>query len=124
MHELGIATEIYRTCREAMDARGGGRLERVAVAIGELAGVEPELIAYAWEAVVQGGPDAGSRLEVDWRPARQECSSCGEVAERAPGSWLRLCPRCSRPLRVEGGCELDVLQVAFTPAEEGNEVPS
>jgi hydrogenase nickel incorporation protein HypA/HybF len=90
----------------------------VRVAIGELAAVEPDLLAYAWEAVVAGGPDAQARIEVEWRPARLVCAACGEVAERAPGSWFRLCPTCGQPVRVEGGDELDVLNLTYTPEEE------
>ena len=115
MHELGIATEAYRTCRAALEAREPGRIERVRMVVGELSAVEPELLRFAWEAVTDGGPDEGARLEVDWRPARQICQECGEVAERAPGSWLRLCPRCDEPLRLEGGNELHVLDFDFTP---------
>jgi hydrogenase nickel incorporation protein HypA/HybF len=117
MHELSLATEIYRTCRASVDARGSGRLDSVRVAVGELAAVEPELLAYAWEAVVAGGPDAGAELEVEWHPARQICATCGEVAEREPGRWLRLCPACGQPVRVEGGDELDVIRLSYTPGE-------
>ncbi|MEJ2580589.1 MAG: hypothetical protein P8127_02960 [Acidobacteriota bacterium] len=42
-----------------------------------------------------------------------EGANCGEIGERAEGSWLRLCPRCGFPLQVSGGGELDVLQVSF-----------
>jgi hydrogenase nickel incorporation protein HypA/HybF len=117
MHELSLATEIYRTCRASVDARGSGRLDSVRVAVGELAAVEPELLAYAWEAVVAGGPDAGAELEVEWHPARQICATCGEVAEREPGRWLRLCLTCGQPVRVEGGDELDVIQLSYTPEQ-------
>jgi len=118
LHELSLATEIYKTARATVDARGPGRLDFVRVAIGELSAVEPELLVYAWEAVVADGPDAGARLEVEWHPARQTCPACGETAEREIGSWLRLCPKCGQPVRVEGGDELDLLQLAYTPAEE------
>ncbi len=118
MHELSLATEIYRTCRASVDARGRGRLDWVRVAIGELSAVEPDLLGYAWEAVVAGSPDAGAKLEVEWHEARQVCSSCGEAA-REPGRWLGLCPTCGGPVRVEGGDELDVLQLSYTPEEEG-----
>ena len=37
-----------------------------------------------------------------------------DFLKRAPGSWLRLCPRCELPLRIEGGDELDVLHVDIT----------
>jgi hydrogenase nickel insertion protein HypA len=118
VHELSIAHEIYRTSRAAVAAQGEGRIESVRVAVGELSAVEPDLLVYAWEAVVAEGPDAGARLDVDWHPARQHCPACGSQAERAPGSWLRLCPGCDQPLVVEGGDELDVLQVVFVPRDE------
>jgi len=121
MHELSLATEIYRTCRASIEARGAGRLDSVRVAIGELAAVEPELLAYAWEAVVSGGRDRGASLEIEWHPARQICASCGEVAEHEPGRWLRLCPACGSPVRLEGGEELDVIQLSYTPDEAEEE---
>lgn len=119
MHELGIATETYRMCRAQLDGRADGplRLERVTIAVGELSAVEPDLLQFAWEAVTADGPDQGSVLEVDWRPARQVCATCGDVKERQPGSWLRLCPACGKPLAVEGGQELDLMQFTCVPVE-------
>ena len=114
MHEMSLAVEAYRIARETADARGGGPLESVTVVIGELAAVEPDLFEFAWQAVVAGGPDSQARLIVQWQPARQLCEACGEVAERAPGSWMRLCPRCGRALAVSGGDELDVRRIAFS----------
>lgn len=114
MHELSLATEIYRTCRATIAARGEGRLDSVRVAIGELAAVEPELLVYAWQAVVAGGRDAAARLEVEWHPARQTCPACGEVREHEPGDWLRICPSCGGPVRIEGGQELDVIELSYT----------
>ena len=118
MHELSLATEIYRTCRATIDARGPGRLDSVRVAIGELSAVEPELLVYAWQAVVAEGRDAGAKLEVEWHPARQICEACGELKGHEPGDWLRICPDCGRPLRIEGGNELDVVNLSYTPDEQ------
>lgn len=114
---MGIAAEIHRIARAAADERGGGALESVTVVVGELSAVEPDLLAFAWQATVAGGPDTAARLSVEWRIARQLCDSCGEIAQRASGTWMRLCPRCQMPLRVEGGDELDVLSVAFAGTE-------
>lgn len=119
MHETGLAVEIHRIARAVADERGGGALESVTVAVGDLAAVEPPLLEFAWRAVVEGTADGGAVLVVEWQRARQDCASCGEIAERAPGSWLRLCPRCGEPLRVTGGDALDVLRVAF--ADEAKE---
>lgn len=118
MHELGIATEAYRICRANLADASRMRLARVRLAVGELSAVEPDLLRFAWEAVIAGGPDEGCELEIDWRPARQVCESCGEAAGRAPGAWLRHCPRCGQSLRVEGGQELDVVQFEAQPRED------
>lgn len=115
MHELSIAEEVYRASRAAVAERGSGRLERVSVAVGELAAIEPDLLVFAWEALTQGGPDEGSALEVEWRRARQFCADCDAEKPRSDGSWLRLCPDCGRPLAVTGGTELDLLRVTFEP---------
>jgi len=117
MHEMGIATEIRRIAREAVEGRGPGRIAHVRVAVGDLAGVEPELLTFAWEAAVAETPEDGATLEIDWRPARQTCAACGDVPGRAPGSWLRLCPGCGGVLRVTGGDDLDVLTVTFEEDE-------
>lgn len=121
MHEMGLAAEVYRIARAAADSGGGGPLETVTIVVGELAAVEPDLVEFAWQALVAGTTDSGARLVVEWCPARQTCAECGEIAERAAGSWLRLCPRCSGPLAVRGGDELDVRRVAFSegPASLG-----
>ena len=117
MHELSIASELWRMCEERRQRARAGPVRHVRVAVGELASLEPELLAHAWEAVVGEG---GARLTIDWHPARQTCASCGDVAERQPGSWLRLCPVCWTPLRVVGGSELDLVEIEFvgTPSEE------
>ena len=120
MHEMGIALEIHRVCREAVADRGPGRIEKVRVAVGELSAIEPDLLRFAWEAVVRETPDEGAELEVDWHPARQVCPSCGPVAERAPGRWLRLCPACGAPLAVSGGTELEVLDLVYV-SDDGDD---
>jgi hydrogenase nickel incorporation protein HypA/HybF len=113
MHEMGVAAEVRRIARASVADRGPGRITCVRLAVGDLAAIEPELLAYAWDALVQGTPEEGATLEVDWRPAKQTCRTCGDLSGRAPGSWLRLCPHCDGLLRVTGGDDLDVLQVVF-----------
>lgn len=115
MHELSIAAEAYRMCRMRMDDPEHTRLSRVILAVGELSAIEPSQLRFAWNAVVADGPDANAVLEIDWRPARQRCEACGDVPERAPGAWLRLCPRCAQPLFIEGGNELDLVRFVCAP---------
>ena len=114
MHEMGLSAEIYRIARGTADGHGGGCLESVTVIVGELAAVEPDLLEFAWQAIVKGTADEEARLLVQWRPVLQVCDACGEIHERAPGSWLRLCPRCNGTLAVSGGDELEVRTVSFS----------
>lgn len=118
MHEMGIAIEIYRTCREAVREHGRGRLQHVRIAVGELSAVEPDLLRFGWEAVTVDGPDAGAELEIDWCRADQRCPSCGEAKDRSEGTWFRICPDCGEPLEVRGGDELDVLEITFETDDE------
>ena len=109
MHELSIAEALLALCRERLQP--GQQLRCVRVAVGELAALDPELLRFAWTAVLAGTRDDGARLDVDFVRARQTCGNCGEVAERQPGTWLRLCPGCGAPLQIAGGDELDLLAV-------------
>ena len=118
MHETSIAISIYEAAQAAMQQYGPSRLESVCVAVGELSAVEPELLRFAWEAVVSESPDEAAVLQIEWRPARQVCSQCGEEKTRSVGSWLRLCEECGQPLQVEGGAELDLLQVCFLTSDD------
>ena len=123
MHELGIAAEAHRLARAGLPD-GALRLTRVWLAVGELSGVEPDLLGFAWEAVTGGGPDAGCALEIEWCPARQVCDACGIAAERPRGSWLDLCPRCAGALRIDGGQELDLVRLEADPAPAPLERPA
>lgn len=118
MHELSIAQGILESTRTALTPYPGARVERVRVAVGELTAIEPDLLRFAWEALLEGAPEAGCVLEVEWRPARQSCPTCGVPRERPERGWLAVCEGCGGSLRVEGGQELDLLQVSFSVPDD------
>jgi hydrogenase nickel incorporation protein HypA/HybF len=115
MHEMSLAQGVLRRCAAHL-GDPPGRIARVRLAVGELSAVEPDLLRFAWEAVTTGGPHAGARLDIEWRMARQRCAACDLAPERAAGAWSPSCPRCDGPLHIEGGQELDVLEMEFIPA--------
>ncbi|MCK6448280.1 MAG: hydrogenase maturation nickel metallochaperone HypA [Planctomycetes bacterium] len=108
MHELSLVQALSALV-DAECAERGARAKAVRIAVGELASVEPSLLVLAWE---DAAPQHGT-LTVDFCAARQTCATCGDVADRQPGSWLRLCPTCGSPLRVSGGDELELVEIDF-----------
>ena len=121
MHEFSLAQEIYRVCEASLADRPGARIRAVRLAVGELSAAEPELLRFAWSAVVAEGPHAGAELKIEWRRARQYCPQCKREQERARGGWLRICPECGGFLLVEGGRELDVLDVTLAVGDDSPE---
>lgn len=119
MHELGLVTDILAVSEASLAEHGRGRIEAVRVVVGDLAAVEPDLLRYAWEALTSGGPHAESQLEIEWRPARQVCPACDAQKPRAPGVWWPLCPDCGAVLSVEGGDELEVIDIRVILEEPG-----
>ncbi len=120
MHEFGVALEILKTCRDAAAEYSDARIASVKIAVGELTAVEPDLLHSAWEAAVSGQPEEGAVLEIEWRPAHQYCAECETEKTRTEGSWMRLCPDCGMPLLIEGGDELDVLQLKILKEDEND----
>lgn len=118
MHEFGVALEILKTCRETAAEYRDAKISSVKIRVGELTAIEPDLLKSAWEAAVADQAEEGARLEVEWRQARQFCAECQAEKSRTQGSWLRLCPDCGMPLLVEGGDDLDVLQIEILTEDD------
>jgi hydrogenase nickel incorporation protein HypA/HybF len=102
MHEYSIvAALIDRVGREAAARRG--RVHRVHVAIGELAGVEVDLLRTAYQTFSARTACEGAELEIHPVAAAWRCSRCDTALAR--GARLR-CPGCGRPARLAGGDEI------------------
>jgi len=64
----------------------------VHVDCGELSAVEPDLLVFAWQALVEGGPDEGARLEqvvTLFAPRRSETARAmaAELPDTGTPSW-------------------------------------
>jgi hydrogenase nickel incorporation protein HypA/HybF len=103
MHEYSIVQALVSRVEREARARQATAVHRLAVRIGSLAGVEPDLLATAYSLFREGTVCAGAELEIQRVPARWECRACaGEVAA---GDVLR-CPSCGSPARLACGDEI------------------
>lgn len=92
MHEMGIAASVLDIVRDHVPDARGGQVRRVYVRVGELSGVQPDSLAFCFEAIVQGTPFRRARMVVERVPAVRACRTCG--TRFAHGAPLTACPGC------------------------------
>jgi len=109
MHELSVALGIVRTVSECAAERGIERIEAVHIRIGEISGVDPGALTFAWEIAAADSVMAGSHLTFEDVALRIRCPSCG--VQRHPPSRRQLaCPTCpSISPDIVAGRELDII---------------
>ena len=92
MHEMGIANSILEGVGAELRRRPGSRAVKVGVRIGELAGVDPDALNFAFEALTIDTPLAGVKLDVEYVAPRSRCRDC--TGEFEVHDYELLCPAC------------------------------
>ena len=109
MHEISIVTSLLALVEEELAKRRLHKLLVVRVRHGALANIAPEAMSFAFEALTQGGPCEGARLELEEAPVALRCP-CGEKFSPTETRELLFapCPACGeiRGHTVEAGREL------------------
>lgn len=114
MHELGIATAILERVQTEAQRHPGARFTRVGVRVGELSGVDPDALAFGFEALVKETDWESLTLDIDFRRRMQRCACCGH--EFTVQDFVTQCARCGAlDTACIGGDELDI---AFIEMEE------
>jgi hydrogenase nickel incorporation protein HypA/HybF len=103
MHEYSIVQALVGRVEHEAHARGATSVHRLSVRIGELSGVDIELLATAFATFRERTICEGAELEVESVSARWECPRCLE--EVGAGCLLR-CARCGTPARLAAGDEI------------------
>ena len=107
MHEMSIANSILEAVRKEAATRGGVRVSKVGVRVGELAAVDPEALRFCFEAMVQGSDLEPLALEIEVRPRQQRCPACDLTF--AVKAYDVACPTCgSTATECVSGDELDL----------------
>jgi hydrogenase nickel incorporation protein HypA/HybF len=92
------------------------RIVRLRLRVGDLAGVVPEALEFAFEAMKVGTPAAQAALEVERVPARLACGHCQYEFDAA--SYPAECPTCGTwAADVRQGQELDLVLIEFAQEE-------
>ncbi len=103
MHEYSLVRALLDRVDAAAREHQATSVAALRVRIGEVAGVEMELFASAFELARAGTSCAAAALEIVPGAPRWECTSCRVEAPR--GGVLR-CPVCGGAVRLAAGDEI------------------
>lgn len=113
MHEYSIIQALLDRVETEARSRGASSVGRIRVALGELSGVDPELLASAFEAFRAASLCRGAAMEIRPVPARWVCPRCGRPLVQ--GEALR-CQACQSPARLASGDEIVLEQIEMEVA--------
>jgi hydrogenase nickel incorporation protein HypA/HybF len=110
VHELSVCQALLAQVTEIATDHGASTVARIIVEVGPLSGVEPALLASAFEIVRAGSCAATATLLIETMAVTISCMSCGAESHTQPNRLL--CAACGGyRTRVLGGDELRLRRV-------------
>lgn len=103
MHELSIAQSLLTTIESWRDHNGAPVVLAARVELGRLSGVDPEMLAYAWETACEACCPGlkNCRLLIDLLPLKYHCPACQHDFESE--KLTSVCPECGAEYPVRSG---------------------
>lgn len=114
MHEMAIANSVLDALEKEARRFPNGRIAKVGLRIGELAGVDPEALRFCFEAVVRGTRWEPLVLEIESSSRRHRCERCNRTF--VVRAYDLACPDCGGEFTVFAGG--DELELAYLEVEE------
>jgi hydrogenase nickel incorporation protein HypA/HybF len=107
MHELALASSLFKIMETTAAQNGGGRIEAATLRLGAMTHIEPETLSFAFDVVTRGTCAEGCQLRFERVPLTVTCPSCRFAGEIAPDAGA--CPQCGGVgLTVTGGREIEL----------------
>jgi len=118
MHEMSICQGLLDQVERIAAERGARRVDAIVLSVGPLSGVEPELLARAFEVARLQTVAASAELEIKTGPVVVECRSCGAGGEVKANRLL--CPSCGDwKVDLTQGDELLLLRLEVSDIKTG-----
>jgi hydrogenase nickel incorporation protein HypA/HybF len=107
MHELSIMESALKMALQQAREAQASRVHVIRLRIGEMSGVVPDALQFAFEALAPGTMAEGATLAIDHVPARFWCKTCSH--EFVPLDHFPECPDChGASLEMRAGRELEI----------------
>lgn len=92
MHEVGLMENALAIALDYARREQASRIHQMALRVGDLSGVEPEALRFAFDVVTQGTIAEHAQLTIESCPTLCFCHSC--QAEFRPTALGYECPTC------------------------------
>jgi hydrogenase nickel incorporation protein HypA/HybF len=92
MHEVGIMQNTLEIALAHAKQQGATQIHQMTLRMGQLSGVEPDALSFAFDVVVQGTIADQAQLVIDVLPAICYCPNCQQDFQ--PDDWVYVCPNC------------------------------
>jgi hydrogenase nickel incorporation protein HypA/HybF len=103
VHEYSLVLSLIERVKQEAEDHRARAVHRVRIQVGELAGVEPELLTYAFGIAREGSVCEKAELDVVFVAAEWVCAACARPIAR--GKALQ-CEVCGQPGTLRAGGEI------------------
>ena len=111
MHEFSIALSIVDIAADAAAKNKVHIVREIEVEIGQIAGVIPEALEFAWESARKNTPVAEAVLKIRQVELEVRCHACG--SRYKPAELYGACPGCGEiQPEILSGKELRVVAIS------------
>jgi hydrogenase nickel incorporation protein HypA/HybF len=105
VHELSICQALLQEVAKIAASRNACAVDRITIEVGRLSGVEPELLARAFEVARAGTCASSAALVMQTLGIRVKCTECGATSNVEPNCLV--CGACNGyRTRIIAGDEL------------------
>ena len=113
MHEMSLLENIMELALGHAQQQCASKIHRLTLRVGQLSGVIPEALGFAFDIITQGTIAEKAELAIETVPAICFCPTCQQ--EFQPIDWIFECPVCLQlctELRQGRDLELVSLEVS------------
>ena len=113
MHEYSIIQSLVDSVERAVAGKESAQVHRIDVRIGDLSGVDVELLTTAYDVFRAGTICEHAAMSIERVPARWTCPKCGGEIPR--GAVLR-CSLCNEAAELSSGDEIILQRIELEVA--------
>ena len=113
MHEVSMMQNTLDIAIAQAQKNGATKIESLTMNIGELSGVIPEALEFAFEVLIRGTIAENAQLEINAIPVICYCQQCDRNFH--PNNYIYQCPDCQRiSHNIIKGRELELVSLMVT----------